>query len=78
MIKSMPLYFVTKRLHVRPLLRNDYQEWREAYRSAMKAQSIFDDGILAPSEITFQNFLSILRNEKKRILPKSNIRILDI
>ena len=65
----------TKKLHIRPLTREDYASWKDAYSSMLPRQNEWDTGNRSPQELSRSNFMRLLKDQSEN---RSRDRVYDL
>ncbi|HYC89908.1 MAG TPA: GNAT family protein [Thermoanaerobaculia bacterium] len=65
----------TKKLHIRPLTRQDYESWKDAYSSMLPRKNEWDTGNRSPEELSRSNFLKLLKSQREN---QSSDRVYDL
>lgn len=65
----------TEKLHIRPLTRQDYAAWKQAYSSMLPRKNEWDTGNRSPQELSLSNFLKTLKSQKEN---QSSDRVYDL
>jgi len=55
----------TRQLHIRPLTREDYESWKDAYSSMLPRKNEWDTGNRSPQELSRANFLKLLKSQRE-------------
>lgn len=63
--KKTPLYKKTERLVIRPLQKEDYENWMQAYSSLHPAKNEWDEGPWKSSELTKAKFNTLLKEQSR-------------
>lgn len=62
---KLPLYKKTKRLIIRPLEENDYENWSQAHSCMKPQQNEWDETNWAPDHLTKKKFKELLKAQKQ-------------
>jgi [ribosomal protein S5]-alanine N-acetyltransferase len=65
----------TAKLYIRPLTRQDYASWKDAYSSMLPRKNEWDTGNRSPQELSRSNFLKLLKNQSEN---QSRDRVYDL
>jgi len=65
----------TEKLHIRPLTREDYASWKDAYSNMLPRKNEWDTGNRSPQELSLSNFLKTLKSQKEN---QSRDRVYDL